>query len=267
MTRMHFAEGQILFREGAPSDGVFRLLRGTVEVVRELDGDLILLGTVGAGQLVGEMGVVENQPRSATVRAASDVEAEFLSPTEFLDQIVGSPPAARQLIERLSQRLREADERIVKDERQSGPAHENLGDNVRLAAANPWLQRQFDTPLGLDHLPFIVGRRPVPGEGQPLWQPDLMLDDTAPFRLSRNHFTIEKREGSYHLRDLCSTLGTIVNGEPIGTHFRTDDAPLRAGENEVVAGGVDSPFVFSVSIALDQAALPSPSADRGLLRP
>ena len=48
------------------------------------------------------------------------------------------------------------------------------------------------------------------------------------------------------MRDLCSTLGTIVNGEPIGEHFRSDDAPLRAGENEVIAGGVDSPFVFSV---------------------
>jgi CRP-like cAMP-binding protein len=278
MTGRHFAEGQILFKEGDPSDGVFRLLRGTVEVVRELDGDLILLGTVGAGQLVGEMGVVENQPRNATVRAASDVEAEFLNPTEFLDQIASSPQAARELIQRLSQRLREADERIVKDERRRGRANENLdeaddqtavssAEHVHLAAANPWLQRQFDTPLGLDHLPFVVGRRPIPGEGQPLWQPDLMLDDTAPFRLSRNHFVIEKRDGGYHLRDLCSTLGTIVNGEPIGTHFRTDDAPLRAGENEVVAGGVDSPFVFSVSIALDQAALPSPSADRGLLRP
>jgi hypothetical protein len=50
------------------------------------------------------------------------------------------------------------------------------------------------------------------------------------------------------VRDLCSTLGTIVNGEPIGDHFRTDDAPLRAGENEVIAGGVDSPFAFSVVI-------------------
>jgi hypothetical protein len=47
----------------------------------------------------------------------------------------------------------------------------------------------------------------------------------------------------------ASTLGTIVNGEPIGDHFRGDDAPLRAGENEVIAGGVDSPFVFSVFIA------------------
>jgi hypothetical protein len=57
---------------------------------------------------------------------------------------------------------------------------------------------------------------------------------------------IEKRDGSYHVRDLCSTLGTIVNGEPIGDHFRGDDAPLRAGENVVIAGGVDSPFVLAV---------------------
>ena len=75
-------------------------------------------------------------------------------------------------------------------------------------------------------------------------RPDLQLEDALPFRLSRNHFVIEKRNGDYHVRDLRSTLGTIVNGEPIGVHFRTDDALLRAGENEIIAGGVDSPFIF-----------------------
>src|SRR6202045_4950343 len=89
MTRRHFAEGQVLFREGDPADGVFRLLSGTVDIIREVDGDPILLGTIGAGQFIGEMGVVENRPRSATARAASEVEVEFLTPTEFLDQIAG----------------------------------------------------------------------------------------------------------------------------------------------------------------------------------
>jgi FHA domain len=60
---------------------------------------------------------------------------------------------------------------------------------------------------------------------------------------------IEKRDGSYYVHDLRSTLGTIVNRQPIGEHFRSDDAPLGAGENEVIAGGVDSRFVFSVLIA------------------
>ena len=240
MTRRHFAEGQVLFREGDPADGVFRLLGGTVDIIRELDGEPILLGTVGAGQFIGEMGVVENRPRSATVRAASEVKVEFLTPTEFLDQIAGSPQAARELIQRLSQRLREADDRIVNDERRSGRAHKSRNDadslaavqsvnTAYLAAKNPRLQRQFRTPLGLGDLPFIVGRGSDAGEGLPRLQPDLKLDDTVPFRLSRNHFMIEKRDECYYVHDLCSTLGTIVNGEPIGNHFRGDDAALRAG--------------------------------------
>jgi hypothetical protein len=131
-------------------------------------------------------------------------------------------------------------------------------NNSYVAAQNPWLQQQFSTPLELGDRPLVVGRRPAAGEGLPPWQPDLELNDTAPFRLSRNHFTIEKGEGGYRIRDLCSTLGTIVNGEPIGHYLRADrstaweylasDAPLRAGENEVIAGGPDSPFVFSVFI-------------------
>jgi CRP/FNR family cyclic AMP-dependent transcriptional regulator len=193
-------------------------------------------------------------------------EVEFLTPTEFLDQIAGSPRAARELIQRLSQRLREADDRIINDERRSRPAHGTRKDadsqtavelvnNAYLAAKTPWLQRQLHAPLGLGDLPFIVGRGPVAGEGPPQLQPDLKLDDTVPFRLSRNHFMIEKRDGSYYVRDLCSTLGTIVNGEPIGNHFRGDDAPLQAGENEVIAGGVDSPFVFSLVISRQQRRL------------
>jgi CRP/FNR family transcriptional regulator, cyclic AMP receptor protein len=260
MTCTHFAEGQVLFREGDPADCVFRLLSGAVDILRELDGDPILLGTVGAGQFIGEMGVVENRPRSATARAASEVEVEILTPTEFLDQIASSPRAARELIQRLSQRLREADDRIVSDETRSSRALATRKDadsqtagasvsNAYLVAKNPWLQRQFRAPLGLGHLPFVVGRGPVAREGLPPLQPDLKLDDTVPFRLSRNHFMIEQHDGSYYVHDLRSTLGTIVNGEPIGEHFRGDDAPLRTGENEVIAGGVGSPFVFSVIIA------------------
>jgi hypothetical protein len=76
----------------------------------------------------------------------------------------------------LSQRLREADNRIVNDERRSGRAHWTRKEarsqtavesvnNAYLAAKNPWLQRQFGTPLGLGDLPFIVGRGLLQGKG------------------------------------------------------------------------------------------------------
>jgi len=186
---------------------------------------------------------------------------EILTPTVFLDQIAVSSRAARELIRRLSQRLCETDDRVVTEESRYSRVHENQAQagtriarlsfgNAYLAAKNPRLARQFHTPLWLGDLPFVIGRRLVAGERLPPLQPDLTLDDTAPFYLSRNHFTIEKRGGSYHVRDLCSTLGTIVNGEPIGgDHFRADGAVLRAGQNEVIAGGMDSPFVFSLLIA------------------
>jgi CRP/FNR family cyclic AMP-dependent transcriptional regulator len=49
--------------------------------------------------------------------------------------------------------------------------------------------------------------------------------------------------------DLGSTLGTIVNGRPIGHHFMKDAEPLHRGENHVVAGGNGSPFEFLISIS------------------
>jgi hypothetical protein len=71
------------------------------------------------------------------------------------------------LIQRLSQRLREADDRIVNDKRRSGRAHGMRKDadsqtavqsvnNAYLAAKTPWLQRQLHAPLGLGDLPLIV---------------------------------------------------------------------------------------------------------------
>ena len=57
MNRAHFAEGQVLFREGDLADSVFRLISGAVDILRDLDGDPILLGTIDAGQFIGEMGL------------------------------------------------------------------------------------------------------------------------------------------------------------------------------------------------------------------
>jgi hypothetical protein len=76
----------------------------------------------------------------------------------------------------LSQRLREADDRIVTDERRSGRAHWTRKEarsqtavesvnNAHLAAKNPWLQRQFRASLRLGDLPFVVGRGPLHGKG------------------------------------------------------------------------------------------------------
>jgi CRP-like cAMP-binding protein len=73
--RRRFEAGEALFRQGDPSDVALQILSGSVDVLREVGDDAIVLGTVRAGEFVGEMGVLEGRTRSATVRAAGPVEA------------------------------------------------------------------------------------------------------------------------------------------------------------------------------------------------
>ncbi|MCI0467890.1 MAG: FHA domain-containing protein, partial [Beijerinckiaceae bacterium] len=63
------------------------------------------------------------------------------------------------------------------------------------------------------------------------------------------HFMLAKSGDRLLVTDLGSTLGTIVNGQPLGHHFGRDSAPLRRGANRIFAGGWDSPFEFLVSVS------------------
>jgi CRP/FNR family cyclic AMP-dependent transcriptional regulator len=74
--RRHFNQGDLLFRQGDPSDCVLRINSGSVEILREVGDITVVLGSVLAGQFVGEMGVIEKRPRNATARAITEVEAE-----------------------------------------------------------------------------------------------------------------------------------------------------------------------------------------------
>lgn len=77
----------------------------------------------------------------------------------------------------------------------------------------------------------------------------LQLEDAHPYRLSRLHFSIQQMaSGKFIIRDLGSALGTQVNDDNLGANFPKDFTTLRMGDNRVVAGGPQSPFVFRVSV-------------------
>ena len=252
----HFNKGDLLFRQGEPSDCVLRVDSGSVEILREIGDVKIVLGSVLAGQFVGEMGVIEKRQRNATARAMTDVDAEQFSVSEFFQRVSADPTMAAELMLRLSVRLREIEDKVADDLPRASATTKNQETSVRLASTEPFfLQLSADTialrqrigsqPIGVDKFPFVVGRRPRPGEKVPKRVPDLLLDDQEPFRISRQHFMIASVHRGLVVRDLNSALGTSVNGEPIGSHFRTDVAELRSGQNRLVAGGFDSEFAFT----------------------
>jgi CRP-like cAMP-binding protein len=58
MVEVPFQQGEILFREGEVGDFVCLIVKGDVEVIKELGDQRVVLGVVKAGEFVGEMGVV-----------------------------------------------------------------------------------------------------------------------------------------------------------------------------------------------------------------
>ena len=258
-----FKKGDVLFRQGDPSDCVLRVMTGEIEVLREVGGTSVLLGHVRDGEWLGEMGVIENRSRSAMARAAADGEGELLTPRQFLDRVSSDSVLARELILRLSIRLRKIEDKIAGEllpfagggsrSGPSGTASEAVGAEnatISLAAQTDVLRAWIGpAPIRVAKLPFLVGRLPVEGESKSSRRPDLLIEDERPFRLSRQHFMIARSGDQLLVSDLGSTLGTIVNGRPIGQDFTKDAAPLHPGENHVVAGGRDSPFAFSVSVS------------------
>lgn len=103
-----FAPGAVLFTEGEPGDGLYVLVRGSVEVRHAKE----TLATLGPGEAFGEMAVLDSGPRSATAVAASDVQVLHIGSAAFRDVLHEQPAIAEGIIRTLSQRLREANEAL-----------------------------------------------------------------------------------------------------------------------------------------------------------
>jgi CRP-like cAMP-binding protein/thioredoxin reductase/Fe-S-cluster-containing hydrogenase component 2 len=93
-----FAARDLLFAEGDPPDGLHLIRRGSVTIARQIGGKELVLSYVAAGNYVGEMALMSDKPRSATVRAAVATETIILEATRF-KEVLGRNAAMRSLLD------------------------------------------------------------------------------------------------------------------------------------------------------------------------
>jgi CRP-like cAMP-binding protein len=97
--------GVILCTEGSVGREAFVIREGEATV--EIDGRTV--ATLGPGDIVGELALLDRGPRTATVRATTAIEVLVLSKAEFATLVTDAPGATQRLLESLSRRLRAAD--------------------------------------------------------------------------------------------------------------------------------------------------------------
>ena len=103
--RYRFEPGGIVFRKGDTGNAMFLVLSGTVGISDQNIADETLIDTIGPGDFFGEMALIANTPRSATVSALEAAELIAIDKTRFIASIHENPELAIALINALMARL------------------------------------------------------------------------------------------------------------------------------------------------------------------
>jgi hypothetical protein len=246
MPQLPFRTGDVFFCPGDASERAYLLQSGRVEV---LNAGGRRVATFDPGDVFGEMALVEERPHALLARASTDGVAETLTRDEFEATLLREPVRCKKYLTRLFERLRLLSARVADEE----PPVELAPDaalGLVLTPLTPEASQSLrDSGLTLPKLPFRIGRASEADEPQALDLNDLWILDDKPFKVSRNHLSIEAWErGRFIVRDRGSFLGTVVNDQTIGGKSKRQIAELKSGDNTIIIGPAESPLRFRVSV-------------------
>jgi len=109
-----YGNGDVIVRQGETDDCMYEILEGQVEVLQERGEKEVRLAILDKGDFFGEMAIFEKEVRSATVRAIGEVRALTIDKKALLRRISEDPTLAFRIVERMSHRIRELDNEIVR---------------------------------------------------------------------------------------------------------------------------------------------------------
>jgi CRP/FNR family transcriptional regulator, cyclic AMP receptor protein len=113
VVKRRFRRGEIIVEQGRKSNSLFILLNGRARVLTsDSRGREVILAVLEAGDYVGEMSLIDNEPHSATVRAEIQTDMLVLSRTDFAKCLPDPTHLTYSIMRGLVQRLRQADRQI-----------------------------------------------------------------------------------------------------------------------------------------------------------
>lgn len=247
-----FKAGETIIRENDFGETAYIVQRGRVEVSREVEGRQLHLATIGPGETIGEMSMIDDKPRSATAVALDDCELTEIHHDDFFEALQTDPQASIMILKALFERLRDMSARFV--QLQAGSEHgadaaaaEKRGSFVlRLEPATSEAAESLpETFVRIDRFPYRIGRE----SHNPLVHNDLELRDQMPWQISRHHVAFVVADGSVGVVDRGSKLGSSVDGRRLGGGSG-EPGPVffSGGEGTLRLGNEKSPYEYRVTI-------------------
>lgn len=255
--RRSYKKGSIIIKEGDMGDEAFQILSGSVEVMISCGSDNeFVVATLKAPHIFGEMALIDEKPRSATIKAISDVELLVTHKATFEKLINSNSKLLLPIFRSMFERLRTANEYLSKT---GSDIALNLTTNSKSSDTSKEINLKIipetldaKHALGCEEIvisefPYRIGRE-VDRAGTLNINDLLLKEENPPFQLSINHLLITRREKAIYLSDRGSRYGSRINGELIGATRRSNIVRLKAGENELIMGEQISHFKFTLEL-------------------
>ncbi|UTW57430.1 cyclic nucleotide-binding domain-containing protein [Kordiimonas sp. SCSIO 12603] len=249
-----FKAGETIYEEGAESDCAYLILEGKIDILRSKDGAFYELGTLEAGSLFGEAGVLQNDVRSTTVRAHTDARLLIIPGDTFRRTF--SDPLAKHVVTAMAKRLRDRyvpERELIQNSeikavyKKKPKTAMQTGDPV-VEGVTPLVLEKLVAPVRILNFPFFIGNSRAPGEMARESAQSLMFPLPSAPDLEPQHFEFVKHGKEVWVRDLGTKHGTVVNGEIASKFGKQVEIKLTPGENIVGTGGMNSKVTFLITL-------------------
>lgn len=242
-----FKQGATIIHEGTTGSYAYLIVSGSVEVTKQVGDEKLVLSRLVKGNIFGEMSLVDDKPRSATVVAAEDTEVKIITRERFETMLEQNPRGVIPLLKQVFQRVRYLNQMVTAfcDQASTGTV-EIATKPLQMRAVTEEAERAIQgKQIDITKIPFQIGRSSA---ASVFGSNDLDLQDIQPYRISRCHCLITIVDNQYYLVDTVSSRGTSVDGSKIGGREKEKRVLLESGKHDLVLGGDQSPYVFELDI-------------------
>ena len=236
-----YHSGEVIIRENDIGETAYVIEQGRVKVTKKRGGRTVHLAELGPGGTIGEMSMIDEKPRSATVIALEETTLREVHRSDFSAALQREADAAIRLLRVIFERLREADARIAELASFVQPEEDITEYPIESSDQGPYALLEPQTweadellpqgPILIKQFPFRIGRP----SSDPLVHNDLSLECKKPYQLSRHHVSIIRSEGKIGVIDRGSTRGAAVDDKLLGgkpVFFGPKGGMLRLGDEK-----------------------------------
>jgi EAL domain-containing protein (putative c-di-GMP-specific phosphodiesterase class I) len=159
VTTKRFTAGEEIFRIGDGARNAYIIESGKVEVSVPGNGETIVIAELGKGEIIGEMSMIDDAPRSATVTAIEDVEVIVIRRSQFQKPLSATDPLMNLLLRVVLSRFRDSQRQFSKKSGRPGEVDPALKEIRDLALRR--IKVEQDMRQGLEASEFEMHYQPI----------------------------------------------------------------------------------------------------------